>query len=287
MASNAMFQRVSSRGWLQGFDNRFANENARWWKTRRWLVQVLVWLLIVNGFLAVGLLTASRSAEADAAVRERLIAEGEDPNLIPPPLTAEETGALLFFVALGIGATAGVAILGQDAVVGEKHSGTAAWLLSKPASRPAFILSRLAAYSLGILVTVVVVQGAVGYGLFFAVTGNAINLLPYLAAMGLAFLVLLFYLTLSIMLGTLFNSRGAVIGIPLVIIAAYQIIPGLLPWIEQILPWKLLIHLAQPSLAENLLFGRPVGDLTPVFFTVLWCVVFTAVAVWRFNREEF
>src|SRR5512135_751411 len=112
MASNATFQRVSSRGWLQGFGNLFANENERWWKTPRWLVQVLVWLVVVNGLLAIGLLTSSRSAAANAAVRERLIAEGKDPNLIPPPMTAEETGALLFFTALGIGAAVGVAVLG-------------------------------------------------------------------------------------------------------------------------------------------------------------------------------
>ncbi len=288
MASNSMFQRVSSRGWLQGFGNLFANENQRWWKTRRWLVQVLIWLVVANGFLAVGLLTASRSAEADAAVKERMVEQGKDPAALAAPLTPQEAGAVLFFIALGMGAAAGVVVLGQDAVVGEKQGGTAAWLLSKPASRPAFIFSRLAAYALGILGTMVIFQGAVAYALFAFLGKSAPSLLPFLGTMGLAFLVLLFYLTLSIMLGTFFNSRGAVVGIPLAVIACYLFIPGLLPWLNQIMPWTLLVHLGNgTSMAEKLLFGQPLGDLTPLFFTALWCVVFTIVAVWRFNREEF
>ncbi len=288
MASNLAFQKVSSRGWLQGFGNLFANENQRWWKTRRWLVQVLIWLVVANGFLAIGLVTASHSAEADEAVRERLIEQGKDPATLPAPMTAQMTGALLFFIALGMGAAAGVVVLGQDAIVGEKQSGTAAWLLSKPASRPAFILSRLAAYSLGILGTIVILQGAVAYVLFATLGKSAPALLPFLGAMGLAFLVLFFYLALSIMLGTLFNSRGAVVGIPLAIIAIYLFVPNLLPWLNRIMPWTLLVHLGSgTSMAENLLFGRPLGDLTPLFFTILWCVVFIAVALWRFNREEF
>lgn len=288
MASNSMFQRVSSRGWLQGFGNLFANENERWWKTRRWLVQVLIWLVVANGFLAIGLLTASRSAEADAAVKERLVEQGKDPAALPAPMTAQEAGALLFFIALGMGAAAGVVVLGQDAIVGEKQSGTAGWVLSKPASRPAFILSRLAAYALGILGTMIIVQGAAAYIVFAVLSNSAPGLLPFLGAMGLAFLVLFFYLTLSIMLGTLFNSRGAVVGIPLGIIAIYLFIPNLLPWLNRIMPWTLLVHLGTgTSMAENLLFGRPLGDLTPLLCTVLWCVVFIAVALWRINREEF
>jgi hypothetical protein len=30
-----------------------------------------------------------------------------------------------------------------------------------------------------------------------------------------------------------------------------------------------------------------VNAVTPIVATALWCVVFTVVAVWRFNRDEF
>jgi hypothetical protein len=44
---------------------------------------------------------------------------------------------------------------------------------------------------------------------------------------------------------------------------------------------------AGSSLAMALVIGQPLPSVTPIIATVLWCVVFTAVAVWRFNRDEF
>ena len=37
----------------------------------------------------------------------------------------------------------------------------------------------------------------------------------------------------------------------------------------------------------KLLLGLPLPTVLPIVFTALWCVVFTALAVWRFGREEF
>jgi len=54
-------------------------------------------------------------------------------------------------------------IIAQDAIIGERQSGTAAWVLSKPVSRPAFILSKLVAGAIGLLVTGIVIQGVVAY----------------------------------------------------------------------------------------------------------------------------
>ena len=61
-----------------------------------------------------------------------------------------------------IGAIGGV-ILVQGALVGEKRSGTAAWVLSKPISRPAFFLAKLIANAIGTLVTITLAQGLIGY----------------------------------------------------------------------------------------------------------------------------
>ena len=64
MARNDELQMVRSLGWLEGFTNLAANENGRWWKTRRWLVQVLIWLVMV----AVSVACRQSAAPAEPAV---------------------------------------------------------------------------------------------------------------------------------------------------------------------------------------------------------------------------
>ncbi len=68
-----------------------------------------------------------------------------------------------YAIFAGLFPAVGVVIIMQGVVVGEKKSGTAAWVLSKPVTRPAFILSKVIANSLGVLVTMVVLPGIVAY----------------------------------------------------------------------------------------------------------------------------
>jgi len=61
----------------------------------------------------------------------------------------------VFLKIAGIATAIGVAVLAQDALIAEKHSGTAAWVLSKPVSLSAFILSKVIANAAGILISTV------------------------------------------------------------------------------------------------------------------------------------
>ena len=74
-----------------------------------------------------------------------------------------DTTLMLFNIFMGLAGAIGVSILMQTAVVGEKRSGTAAWVLSKPVSRVAFIIAKLIANSTGIVVTLVLAQGLIAY----------------------------------------------------------------------------------------------------------------------------
>ena len=63
----------------------------------------------------------------------------------------------------------GVMIVMQRVLVREKNSGTAAWVLSKPVTRTAFVVSRLVVNTIAILLTSVLVPGLIFYitlGLF-------------------------------------------------------------------------------------------------------------------------
>lgn len=286
MASNSSLQAVPERGWLQGFGNLTRKENRRWWRTGQWLWQTIIWLALVNGMLALVIIVAPR---AEAAEAQRQTGEVSAVESLPDQPPLDQTGLMIYFTFSGLAIAVGVVILGQEAVILERQTGTAAWVLSKPVSRSAFLLSKLAANALGILVTMVLAQGAVAYGLLYFATGTAYPVGGFLGGMALVYLTLLFYLALTLMLGTLVNSRGAVIGLPLLLIFGYQLFLGLAPWLMSVMPWALTMTMseAQPAMALTLAQGQPVTDWLPAIATALWTVVFVGVAVWRFEREDF
>jgi ABC-2 type transport system permease protein len=187
----------------------------------------------------------------------------------------------------GLGMVIGVLVIAQGALIGEKQSGTAAWVLSKPVSRGGFILSKVAGFGLGIFGVMCVLEGAILYIQIWLTTGVQIPLVQYTGMLGFVFLDLLFFMTLSIMLGTILNSRGALIGIPLIVVFSYMIIPNIPAWLIAVMPWNLLDDLTYPSLALTNVQGQPLPTLVPVISTAIWCLLFIGIAIWRFNREEF
>jgi ABC-2 type transport system permease protein len=273
MASNSEFQPVGNQAWLQGYANLFHKENYLWWRTRRWWVQTLIWLVFSSGLLAMFIWVVPSGA---------MDSPGETPT---PP----EVKCLMFFVRIsGLATAIGVTLLGQDTILNERQSGTMAWVLTKPVSRLAYILSKLFSHAFGILMTMVVFQGISVYLLTFLATGKALSLPLYAAMLGILFVNLLFFLTLSIMLSTISNGRGLAIGVPLIVIFGF-IFAGLAPWLVDVMPWTLTsdVGAARPAIALSVVFGQPISTWMPVFATAVWCLIFTGIAVWRFQREEF
>jgi ABC-2 type transport system permease protein len=284
MASNTEFISRSNSSWLGGFSNLWGKENRRWWGTHYWLVQLIIWVLIINGItfavyqLPVEEMYESEPGESNATAQAEIELMTQHPELI---------GLIPFMRLAGLGMVIGVLVITQGAIIGEKQSGTAAWVLSKPVSRSGFVLSKLAGFGLGILGVMCVLEGAILYIQIWLTTGVQIPLLRYVGMLGLVYLDLLFFLTLSIMLGTIFNSRGALIAIPLIVVFSYMIIPNIPAWLIAIMPWNLLDNLSQPALALSVVQGQPIQSLAPVVATALWCIGFIGIAIWRFQREEF
>ncbi len=284
MASNSEFISRGYSKWLGGFNNLWGKENRRWWGTRYWLVQLIIWVLIINGItFALYQLPAEEVYGPDsgaATVSEQAEIElmMQHPELI---------GLVPFMRLAGMGMVIGVLVIAQGAIIGEKQTGTAAWVLSKPVSRSGFILSKLAGFGLGILGVMCVLEGAILYVQIWLSTGVQIPVLQFAGMLGLVFLDLLFFLTLSIMLGTFFNSRGALIGIPLILVFAPMIIPNIPAWLIAIMPWNLLENLTYSALALTFVLGQPLPTIVPIVATAGWCCVFILIAIWRFDREEF
>jgi ABC-2 type transport system permease protein len=129
-------------------------------------------------------------------------------------------GLIVLIIFAGMAVPIAAVALGQDSIIGEKQSGTAAWIRSKPASRPAYIISRLIAHGLGLLITALALPSMIAYLQISSVGGPALGPSGFAAGIGLIYLNLLFYLTLMIMLGAFFSSRGPVLGIALAILFA-------------------------------------------------------------------
>jgi ABC-2 type transport system permease protein len=251
------------RGWKMGLGNMLAKELAAWYRTRRWWIQCLLWLVILN----VG---------------------GIDLN-IRGDQTVDQAGSG-FLTMAGFGLSIAAISMAQDSILGEKHSGTAAWVLSKPLRRPAFVLAKLFAIGLGILVTGIMLPGAVAYFQLTHFGLQGLTPVGFAGAMGLVALHTLFYLTLALMLATLFNGRGPVLGISLGILLSGLMILFFANTAElllAILPWRLVMPLGGGPLAGYLALGAPLPTSTPIIATAVWCVLFTGVAIWRIRREEF
>lgn len=264
MAGNSAMQLVTERGWRRGLGSMLGSELSRWWNTRMWWVQCLIWVGLI-GFILSAVLFSSRQA---------------------PP---SQEVAVLFLVFTGLFPSVGVIIIMQGVVVGEKKSGTAAWVLSKPITRPAFLLSKVVANSLGVLATMVIVPSIVGYILNVIATGTPWNLPRFLAALGVVFLSHFFFLSLTLMLGAFFSSRGPVVGIPLGLLLMQQTLIGWLPFLGKVLPMKLVLPLGEQvdAIAPCLLLGT--HNYSPILIVVvaLESLLFLGIGLWRFCREEF
>jgi ABC-2 type transport system permease protein len=214
-----------------------------------------------------------------------LIQVGANPEDAPPTLEM----VFIYTIFGGMATGVGVIIAMQGAVVGEKQSGTAAWVLSKPVSRPAFILSKAIGNSAGLLFTAVFVPGVIAYLEFwFLYFHEPLPVLDFLAGMSILGLHTLFWLSLTLMLGTFFNAWGPVIGIPMALLFGQQFLAGMAPQMVYVLPWAMVspIEGVGGPVAAELIQGLTPFSWLPVIFTALMTVVFLIVAVWRFRREE-
>lgn len=262
MAGNDAFELVGARGWRGGLENLLSMELGKWFKTNMWWVQGLIWLLVVNGVLA-GLLFGEEDFPASDAVAMVGIFAGMFPAIA-------------------------VVIIMQDALVGEKEAGTAAWVLSKPASRKAFLLSKWVANALGVLVTMVVIPCLAAFVLISYTRPGEIELLPYLGGMGLLWVNTTYYLSLTLMLGSFFNHRGPVIGIPLALAFGQQMLFGLLPALINVLPWTIVAPAGDldSAIFPSLVSGQPLPNLMPLYVTAACIPLFLFLALGRFEKEE-
>ncbi len=240
-------------------------ENRVWWGSRRWLVQTLLAVGGLNGLLAVVLYILPNV----------MAAAGETMDPI-------EAGVQLY---MGLGAFAiaiDTIILTQDTLIGEIESGVAEWVLSKPVSRASYILAKLLANALGLLVTLIILPGAVAYLLLSLANGAPYPALAFVGALGILALHTLFYLALSLLMGAVVKDRGLLLAVTLGSLLGGALFVDLIPQLTLFTPWAL------PNIAAALGLGVPLPPalLAPIAVTLLLSVAAVALALWRFERRE-
>jgi ABC-2 type transport system permease protein len=257
---------VLGAGWNRGLSNVLRGELKSWFSTRRWWVQIIIWAASVNLIFFIVALTA------------------------PKERVSMDTTLMLFHIFMGLAGPIGISILMQTVVVGEKRSGTAAWVLSKPVSRVAFIVAKLIANSTSILATMILAQGLIAYLIATLMLDFSLSIPAFLAALGVHFVNILFYLTLTLMLGTIFEHTGPVVGIPIAFLFAQNISLSFFPALVRYIPWTLAMPAngaANPSIAMNLMEGITVPSFMPLYVALVAIVVFIGLALWIFQRQEF
>jgi len=282
-------------GPMAGFRSMLRKENARWWSLRSLAFQLVIWLVILNALVAVILFIVP--AIDDNAAGQQAANASDTP--VPAPTAAvvpdsrmdvANSGMNIFFQLAGFAVFIGAVIFGHDILLKERESGTAAWLLSKPLSRKAFVLSKVLAVVLGVLVIILLVQGLITYALCSLELGSPMPVLPFVAGLGVLSLGVLFYLAMAIVLGAFTLSRGIALGVPLIIgitggffLGIFQAL-GTFKELGYLVPWNLTSYAS--SLATDVSLASDQYWPWPVIATVIWVLLFIVAALAKFERIE-
>jgi len=253
--------RIESTGWRRGLGAVLRAELSAWWGTRRWVMQLLIWVLMIDGIL-LAVLLGSRGEQGGPGAQELF---------------------LLYGVFSGLFVAVGVVIAMQGSVVGERRSGTAQWVLSGPVSRTSFILAN----SLGFLVLATLVPGLVAYAFFRWIGGLDVDALRFLSGGAIIYLHTWFYLTLTLLTSTIFRHWAPAAGVPFGVLAAQNIVVSMFPRASGYIPWAIAIQdRGGPAVAAVAMAGGAELNVAALVITGAASLLFLVTALAVFQHDE-
>ena len=196
---------------------------------------------------------------------------------VPPPSLANDLGQIVKNLSqFGIICAL---LLGMGAVAWEKDRGTAGMILTKPASRAAFLAAKLVAISMTLGIGVTLGCG-LGYVYTVILYPSAFPLGGYVAMSLILWWMLVTFTAITILGSTVSRSAIAAAGLGFV---AFLVL-GLLVPIPLIGPWS---PLGMLSPAEDLALGRDAGNfLGPLLFNLALVPALFAATWLSFRRQE-
>jgi ABC-2 type transport system permease protein len=206
-------QRVPS-SWYRGFYAIYRKELAAWFGTHRWINQFIIWMALT---LTPAILVPTATNDRGASVLSLFLWSGSNMMSI------------------------GTVILTQGMIVEEKLTQTLLWIFSKPLSPAGFILGKFAAYAI-FIGAIVIGAPAISAYIYATMVGLPANIsvFNYLVGVWMIYLLLLFVLALTILLGVLFDKIAAVTAIALsIFFSGAGLKSTSLRWIEPYTVWAL------------------------------------------------
>ncbi len=190
------------------------------WRTRRLLVVAIV-------FTAFGIGSPFLARYTPELVKA--LAGNQFQIEVPPPTARDAVDQ--FLKNVGQAGVLTAILLAMGSVANEKERGTAALLLTKPASRAAYLLAKLLAIGATLLVSLLL--AAIGGYAYTAFLFEAMPIGGWAAMVGLLLLSLLVYTSLTFLGSVLSRSALAAAGIGIgfmIIVALISILPTVGPY---------------------------------------------------------
>ncbi|MHA1960288.1 MAG: hypothetical protein ACW99U_08665 [Candidatus Thorarchaeota archaeon] len=259
MSEQQEFILVEEHGWRMGLSNMVRKEFTAWFGSSTWWKQALIWSVVLSFIVVSG------------------------------ALAGPDFGTMMFVLMGSIFMTIATIIASQEFILEEKRTGSAAWVLSKPLSRTAFIVAKLFPNAINLIVSLVFIPGVVVFLIMFLISGGTTSITFFIGLVPLALWVI-FLQFFTICLGTFFDKEGEVMGPPFfMMLLMFQF--GPMQYIGELSPFGLWI-LAQILIAgpSSLLTYSPSAAF-PLGTTMIATIVITGllalISIWRFKREEF
>jgi ABC-2 type transport system permease protein len=248
--------------------NLFRAEQKTWWKTRRWWIQGLLWSLVMGGMtgLILFVFPGLRGAGGEVLIQSSPVTEA----------------AGFVFGSMAPLLAGAVIVLFQGTLVQERKNGTAAWILSKPVERGSYLLAKFVSGVVVIGVVLLFIPLSITRILFQFSGEELFSFSAYAGAAAILFLFLTIHLALTLFLGTVMNSEGAVGGTGIFLMLAFTVAIELVPDLRPLVPWSL------PGAALAGINGYPLPGwgFSSLGVTLGLTVTLLATALVRFSREE-
>jgi ABC-2 type transport system permease protein len=248
--------------WVRGFHSIYRKELAYWFGTQRWVSQLIIWIGL-GALSPIMMIMSNPDAGKDRGVAVLTLFLWSGSNMM----------------------SIGIILLAQGTIVEEKLAQTCLWIFSKPLSPAGFILAKFIAYAVCIALLVLGVPSIFVY-IAAMMLGLPAQIFPfnYLLGVWMLYLVLLFVLALTILMGVLFDRQAAVTASTLSIFFIGSTLQSNahLRWIEPYSVWAL-----QHNSYETMIGQFPPTAWFAMVSTLIMTVLFLAIAIWRMKRYEF
>lgn len=272
---------IQHTGRSAGLNNLVARESRKWFHTRRWWTQILLWFFLLNGFVIFGMFMMPSLIAESAAEMEQAATSGAE--VMTANEFQQDVPSALFGLATLL-LPVGVIILTHSQVYAEKRSGVAAWILSKPVSRSTYLIAKMITDAIGIIALMVIVQMIPAY--LFLSSVLDINLNDYVLATGLLILLLLFYQAFTMMMSVVGNSTEIILGVSFGALLGGMVLKNALASMAGdavfLTPWVL------PDAITLVISGQPLPQQLQV--NVIAVIVLTVMCLfvmfWRFQKQE-